>query len=58
MGYMSPQDSRNTVRPAPGKIEGEGELSLDCLTAFLSQEQASSLESRNQDKKGPCFSLY
>lgn len=44
--------------PAPGKIGGEGEISLDGLTAFPSQEQSPSLESRNRDKKGPCFSLY
>lgn len=48
MGFMSPQGERNTVGPAPGKIVGEGEVSLDCLTAFPSQEQALSLESQNR----------
>lgn len=31
---MTPQGGRNTAEPAPGKMGGEGEVSLDCFTAF------------------------
>lgn len=31
---MTPQGGRNTAGPASGKMGGEGEVSLDCLTAF------------------------